>query len=81
MYVPIFFRSLRSETGLGLEHATIRDNIIYSSVEGYNEQRYQAVLEACALRPDIKILQDGDMTEIGEKGMGTVLLSRHVLSS
>ncbi|KAH8835549.1 P-loop containing nucleoside triphosphate hydrolase protein [Flagelloscypha sp. PMI_526] len=52
-----------------LEHATIRDNIIYASQQGYDEKRYQLVLEACALKPDLSILQDGDMTEIGEKGI------------
>ena len=29
--------------------------------------RYRAVVEACALKPDIEILPAGDDTEIGEK--------------
>ncbi|KAG8747893.1 hypothetical protein FRC10_010512 [Ceratobasidium sp. 414] len=43
-----------------LEHATIRDNILYGLP--YNETRYEAVLDACALRPDLKILAAGDQT-------------------
>merc|ERR1719258_973888 len=34
-----------------------------------NEPRYQRVLEACALLPDLAILPGGDMTQIGEKGI------------
>ncbi|KAG8696666.1 hypothetical protein FRC08_007008 [Ceratobasidium sp. 394] len=50
-----------------LEHATIRDNILYGLP--YSKTRYEAVLDACALRPDLKILAAGDQTEIGEKGV------------
>jgi ABC-type multidrug transport system fused ATPase/permease subunit len=46
----------------GLEHATIRDNIIFGSKCGYNENRYNAVVEACALRPDLSIFEAGDLT-------------------
>ncbi|KAH8793678.1 multidrug resistance-associated ABC transporter [Flagelloscypha sp. PMI_526] len=31
--------------------------------------RYQQTLEACALLPDLAILEDGDMAEIGERGI------------
>ncbi|KDQ09185.1 hypothetical protein BOTBODRAFT_179201 [Botryobasidium botryosum FD-172 SS1] len=50
-----------------LEHATIRDNIVYCS--SFDQERYDAVLEACALLPDLAIFEAGDMTEIGEKGV------------
>jgi ABC-type bacteriocin/lantibiotic exporter with double-glycine peptidase domain len=33
------------------------------------EDRYKAVLEACSLVTDLEILEDGDSTEIGEKGI------------
>ncbi|KAK0481769.1 P-loop containing nucleoside triphosphate hydrolase protein [Armillaria novae-zelandiae] len=52
-----------------LEHASIRDNIIFGSSFGYDEERYNAVVEACALVKDLDILEAGDMTEIGEKGI------------
>ncbi len=34
-----------------------------------NQITYDSVLEACALKPDLKMLPAGDMTEIGEKGI------------
>ncbi|KAJ4485740.1 P-loop containing nucleoside triphosphate hydrolase protein [Lentinula aciculospora] len=52
-----------------LEHATIRDNIIFGSDFGFDEARYQAVIEACALIRDLEVFDAGDMTEIGEKGI------------
>ncbi|KIK07255.1 hypothetical protein K443DRAFT_129256 [Laccaria amethystina LaAM-08-1] len=50
-----------------LEHATIRDNIIFGSP--FVLDRYNAVLDACALRPDLAVFDAGDLTEIGEKGI------------
>ena len=35
----------------------------------YDYKRYNAVLDACALRTDLEILTSGDETEIGEKGI------------
>ncbi|KAH9902650.1 P-loop containing nucleoside triphosphate hydrolase protein [Cubamyces lactineus] len=52
-----------------LEHATIRDNIIFGAGYGYDEARYRAVVDACALAKDFEIFPAGDMTEIGEKGI------------
>jgi ABC-type transport system involved in cytochrome bd biosynthesis fused ATPase/permease subunit len=48
-----------------LRHQSIKDNILF----GYpiDEERYEAVLEACALRPDLEVLEDGDATEIGAR--------------
>ncbi|KAI0352362.1 metal resistance protein YCF1 [Trametes cingulata] len=47
--------------------ATIRDNILFS--HRYDEEFYNIVLDACALRPDLALLPNGDMTEVGEKGI------------
>ncbi|KAL1739961.1 hypothetical protein HDZ31DRAFT_20024, partial [Schizophyllum fasciatum] len=52
-----------------LEHATIRDNIIFGSAFGFDEARYQKVIEACSLVRDLQVFPAGDMTEIGEKGV------------
>ncbi|KAJ7631233.1 P-loop containing nucleoside triphosphate hydrolase protein [Roridomyces roridus] len=52
-----------------LEHATIRDNIIFGAAYGFDEARYQAVIEACALVRDLEVFDAGDMTEIGERGI------------
>ncbi|KAK9471309.1 P-loop containing nucleoside triphosphate hydrolase protein [Dipodascopsis tothii] len=46
---------------------TIRNNILFDS--GYNKQRYAAVVRACALTRDLEILDAGDETVVGEKGI------------
>ena len=46
---------------------TVRGNILLGAP--MDERRYQQVLYACALLPDLKHLPGGDMTEIGEKGI------------
>ncbi|KAG0031889.1 Multidrug resistance-associated protein 1 [Podila clonocystis] len=48
-------------------NASLRDNILFGNA--YNENRYNAVVAACGLVPDIAILPAGDMTEIGERGI------------
>uniref|UniRef100_A0A8C0GNK0 Uncharacterized protein n=1 Tax=Chelonoidis abingdonii TaxID=106734 RepID=A0A8C0GNK0_CHEAB len=50
-----------------IQNATLKDNILFGS--DLDEARYQQVVEACALLPDLKLLPGGDLTEIGEKGI------------
>lgn len=50
-----------------LEHLTIKENILFGSP--YEEERYAEVLESCALNPDLEMFEDGDETEIGERGV------------
>ncbi|KAG1838637.1 P-loop containing nucleoside triphosphate hydrolase protein [Suillus subalutaceus] len=50
--------------------ATVRDNILFS--HEYDEVFYDLVIEACALKPDLELLSQGDLTEVGEKGMQMV---------
>ncbi|KAJ2783043.1 hypothetical protein GGI15_002728 [Coemansia interrupta] len=50
-----------------LRNATIRENILFGAP--YSQQRYEEVLRVCALKPDLRILAAGDMTEIGERGV------------
>ncbi|CAM2117942.1 unnamed protein product [Caretta caretta] len=50
-----------------IQNATLKDNILFGSE--LDEARYQRVVEACALLPDLKLLPGGDLTEIGEKGI------------
>uniref|UniRef100_A0A8C2HRT8 ATP-binding cassette sub-family C member 5 n=1 Tax=Cyprinus carpio TaxID=7962 RepID=A0A8C2HRT8_CYPCA len=45
---------------------SLRENILFG--KKYIEEKYNAVLEACCLFPDIIELPYGDMTEIGEIG-------------
>ncbi|KAF5098737.1 hypothetical protein D0Z00_001896 [Geotrichum galactomycetum] len=46
---------------------TVKNNILFGSE--FNEERYNAVIYACALNKDIEIWEAGDATEIGEKGI------------
>ncbi|GAM28766.1 hypothetical protein SAMD00019534_119420 [Acytostelium subglobosum LB1] len=50
-----------------IQNATLKNNIIFTSQ--FDEQRYNRIIDACNLIPDIKILPGGDATEIGEKGI------------
>ncbi|XP_037660285.1 canalicular multispecific organic anion transporter 1 isoform X1 [Choloepus didactylus] len=50
-----------------IQNGTIKDNILFGSE--LDEKRYQEVLEACALLPDLEILPGRDLAEIGEKGI------------
>ncbi|XP_063601958.1 ATP-binding cassette sub-family C member 3-like [Penaeus indicus] len=50
-----------------LQNATLRENIVWG--QPFDETRYQKVVKACALQPDLDMLPGGDMTEIGEKGI------------
>ncbi|KIM26711.1 hypothetical protein M408DRAFT_330465 [Serendipita vermifera MAFF 305830] len=50
-----------------LQNASIKENILFNLP--FDEKRYQATLEACALIPDLAILEDGDDSEIGERGV------------
>ncbi|QRW10315.1 ABC transporter [Ceratobasidium sp. AG-Ba] len=68
-----------------LEHKSIKDNMsaslipVYQSPDNmlfhrlfgspFEKERYEATIEACALRPDLLVFEDGDETEIGEKGV------------
>ena len=69
-----------------LQSMSIRDNIVFSYP--YEEARYKQVLEACALLPDMAELKHGDLSNIGENGIGLsggqkarVALARAVYSS
>ncbi|KAF6731478.1 Canalicular multispecific organic anion transporter 1 [Oryzias melastigma] len=50
-----------------IQNATVRDNILFGS--SHEEKRFQEVIQACALGPDLKLLAAGELTEIGEKGI------------
>lgn len=50
-----------------IQNETLRRNITFG--QPFIQNKYDKVLDACALVPDLKILPGGDMTEIGERGI------------
>ena len=46
---------------------SIKDNILFG--ESFDAHRYQQVIRDCALQTDLTLFDDGDETEIGEKGV------------
>lgn len=69
-----------------LVNDTVKENIVFASP--YDEKRYRAVLKACALERDLEILDAGDKTLVGEKGISLsggqkqrISLARAVYSS
>src|SRR6266540_5262072 len=50
-----------------LLNATIRDNILFGLP--FDKSRYYQVIIMCSLDKALEIFQDGDLTEIGEKGI------------
>ncbi|KAI1316226.1 hypothetical protein EDD11_010273 [Mortierella claussenii] len=50
-----------------LQNNTVRNNILFGSP--FEQRRYDQVVEMCALRRDFEILEHGDETEIGERGI------------
>ncbi|GLE02399.1 hypothetical protein PINS_up011237 [Pythium insidiosum] len=50
-----------------IQNMTVRENILFGSP--FDPDRYAAVLDACCLRDDLALLQAGDATEIGERGV------------
>jgi ABC-type multidrug transport system fused ATPase/permease subunit len=50
-----------------IQNLTLKDNILFG--KDYIKNKYETVIEACALVTDLEILPGGDQTEIGEKGI------------
>lgn len=50
-----------------LVNADIKENIVFSAP--LDEKRYREVIVACALERDLEILDNGDKTLVGEKGI------------
>lgn len=51
-----------------LQSMSIRDNILFSSP--YDDSRYKQTLEVCALTADLANFKHGDLSNIGENGIG-----------
>ena len=50
-----------------LQNGTIKDNILFGSL--FDQKRYESVLTACALHPDLSALPNRDETQIGLRGV------------
>ena len=48
-------------------NASVQENILFGNK--FDKERYQRVLAASALSQDLEVLPDGDLTEIGERGI------------
>lgn len=51
-----------------LQSMTVRENILFCLP--YDEQRYHRVVDACCLLPDFAEFEAGDMSNVGENGIG-----------
>eukprot|EP00111_Clytia_hemisphaerica_P004457 TCONS_00012747-protein len=47
--------------------STIRQNIIFGNE--FDVERYKRVIDACALKTDLKLFEKGDLTLVGERGV------------
>ncbi|KAG8690811.1 hypothetical protein FRC11_008965 [Ceratobasidium sp. 423] len=50
-----------------IQNLTLRQNVTFGKPDV--QERFGQVVHACALRPDIEMLHDGERTEIGERGV------------
>ncbi|KAJ7164009.1 ABC protein [Mycena crocata] len=50
-----------------IQNASLRDNVLFG--QPFDSDRYWGTMETACLLPDLQLLPDGDLTEIGEKGI------------
>ena len=50
-----------------IQNATVRDAILFGSK--FDPKKYEQILDASQLRQDLRVLPDGDQTEIGDRGL------------
>ncbi|KAF9276165.1 hypothetical protein BGZ68_010215 [Mortierella alpina] len=48
-------------------NATVRDNILFGKT--FDQKKYDSIIYASGLQPDLEMLSAGDQTEIGERGI------------
>jgi ATP-binding cassette, subfamily C (CFTR/MRP), member 1 len=50
-----------------IQNTSVKENILFG--KEMDRAWYKSVIDACALQPDLDMLPNGDMTEIGERGI------------
>ena len=50
-----------------IQNGTIQDNILFGLP--MNREKYGEVVKVCCLEKDLEMMEDGDQTEIGERGI------------
>ncbi|XP_020113775.1 ABC transporter C family member 14-like [Ananas comosus] len=50
-----------------IQNGTIQDNILFG--KPMNQERYKEVIRVCCLEKDLEMMEFGDQTEIGERGI------------
>jgi ABC-type bacteriocin/lantibiotic exporter with double-glycine peptidase domain len=50
-----------------IQNESLRQNILFGNE--FEQRKYEKIIEDCCLCPDIELLPNGDLSEIGEKGM------------
>ena len=50
-----------------IQNATVRNNILFG--KEFDQEKYDRVIRDCALEADLEMLPNGDVTEIGERGI------------
>ncbi|KAJ1344932.1 hypothetical protein BSLG_000447 [Batrachochytrium salamandrivorans] len=50
-----------------IQNSTVKENILFG--QPYDEARYLATIRDCSLERDLAMFQDGDRTQIGERGI------------
>lgn len=53
--------------GSWIQSGTIEENILFG--QKMNRERYKETLRCCSLERDLEIMDHGDQTEIGERGL------------
>ena len=50
-----------------IQNATVKNNILF--FQNFDNEKYKKIIDICELKTDLEILNGGDLTEIGEKGV------------
>jgi ABC-type transport system involved in cytochrome bd biosynthesis fused ATPase/permease subunit len=50
-----------------ISNSSVRHNVLFG--RPFEQARYDETIRACALTRDLRVLPDGDQTEVGEKGL------------